>query len=697
MNRFITLFALLLFANVASGQNVNLGKGFSKDKAGQEEFKAAEFFFDDANYLSALPHYRTLEASYGDNEYLRYRIGICLLYKSDETQRALEYLESVKAKNAKAADIDYYLGRAYHLNEKFDQALVSLDLAVKNKKTTPANSELAQRYITYCNNAKTLVASPINVKITNAGMPVNSESSEYVPVVTSDESTMLFTYVGPESRGGLQRLPGEPDPLGMYFEDIWSTFKVNGRWEKPVAADTNINSFGHDACIAISNDGQTLIVFKNSEMDLGDIYFSKLDGVHWSIPVRIEGDVNTPMWEGSASLTANEKVMYFASEREGGYGGRDIYVARMLPDGRWGRVRNLGPKINSALNEDAPFIHPNGVTLLYSSESFNSMGGYDIFRTDLSLADSTWSDPENIGYPINTPGDDKYFVLSTDGKRGYYSSGKSGGMGQQDIYIAEADFDLKDANVLMVTGVITVDGKPVKGTILVRSDGKVLDGYTATSNSMSGKYLVNLRQGKVYEIEYDIAGFPKILKMLDASKTRLSLMTENIDLNLVTNDRGKMAREDSIRRADSLLAAQNLLKNTLKQTQTVTNADTTVKTSNGGQIALAGMNNDEYTSVMDKFGDVRVEGLTFTVQVAAYRNAANFDFSHLRALGTVEKQQLDDGVTRFTIGSFNTLREADGMRKKVNDKGNTDAFITAIYKGKRILLKDLAAANFFRQ
>ena len=194
------------------------------------------------------------------------------------------------------------------------------------------------------------------------------------------------------------------------------------------------------------------------------------------------------------------------------------------------------------------------------------------------------------------------------------------------------------------------------------------------------------------------AMFLKIrIRLFTSSKTRLSLMTENIDLNLVTNDRLKMAREDSIRRADSLLTAQNLLKNSLKQTQTVTNADTTVKTSNGGQIALAGMNADEYTSVMEKFGDVRVEGLTFTVQVAAYRNAANFDFSHLRALGTVEKQQLDDGVTRFTIGTFTTLREADGMRKKVSDKGNTDAFITAIYKGKRILLKDLAAANFYRQ
>ena len=113
--------------------------------------------------------------------------------------------------------------------------------------------------------------------------------------------------------------------------------------------------------------------------------------------------------------------MYFASERPGGYGGRDIWMATLKDDGTWGNVRNMGPKVNTEENEDAPFLHPNGLILMYSSEGHNSMGGYDIFQTELTPKDSMWSEPGepvNLGYPVNTPGDDKYFVLGLDGKHG---------------------------------------------------------------------------------------------------------------------------------------------------------------------------------------------------------------------------------------------------------------------------------------
>ncbi|TND02413.1 MAG: ompA [Bacteroidetes bacterium] len=703
MKQFTVILLLVFTSAFLHGQNVNLGKGFSKDKKGQEELNIAEQLFEDGSFLLALPHYRSLESQYGDNPYLKYKVGICLLYKSDEVDKALEYLQAVKQKNAKAADIDFYVARAFHMNEKYDDALASLNLYVLNKKISPEQKEQAEHYIEYCNNAKEISATPIDVKITNIGDPVNTESSEYVPVITSDESLMLFTYVGEESRGGLQRLPGEPDSLGFYFEDIYLTEKKDGRWTQPVALDTGINSVGHDACIAISNDGQTLIVFKNSNEDLGDIYFSKLFGIRWTTPVRLEGDVNTPAWEGSASLSADEKIMFFASEREGGYGGRDIYIAELMPDGRWGKVKNMGPGINTKYDDDAPFIHPNGVTLIFSSQGHKSMGGYDIFRTDMN-PDSSWSAPSNIGYPINTPGDDKYFVLSPDGKRGYYSSGKSGGKGQQDIYLAETDFDLKDANVVMLTGVVTVDDQPTQVKILVSADGKVIDSYGINSNAKTGRFLINLRQGKKYDITFLLDSLKQV-RSLDAMRNNLGMVKEDWDIKLYSKgykSKFQQMFEDSVRRADSIRMADEIRKNQLKTSTDVTTTTTTTVTPVNPPVTttttmIGGMNVTDYNSILSQYGSVKAEGLEFVVQVAAYRNPQNYRYSNLESLGKVERQELGDGVTRFVIGKFDNLKDADSFRSRVVQEGSGDAFVTAMYKGKRMLLKELAAVKFFQQ
>lgn len=693
MKRIFFLVALLLTVAGLQAQEYDLGKAFKKDKDAQKEMADGEEQYEAENYLLALPHYRALEAKYGEAVFLQYRIGICLLYKSDETEQAFSYLSAVKKKNPKAADIDYYIGRAQHINNSFDEAIASFEAYKLNKRARPDLKKQADRYIEYCKNGKELAAAPITVNLRNIGPPVNTDASEYVPVLSSDEQVMLFTYRGELSRGGLQIQPGRPDENGEYFEDIFISYKDSTRtWGKPEPLDSNINSLGHDACIAISNDGQTLIVFKNSEEqgDVGDIYFSHLDGTRWSTPVRLTGDVNTSAWEGSASLSADEKTLYFASERGGGYGGRDIWKATLMPDGTWGNVKNLGDRINTPYDDDAPFIHPNGTTLLFSSQGHKSMGGYDIFRSDINPNDSSWTEPENIGYPINTAGDDKYFVLSTDGKRGYYSSGKAGGFGQQDIYLCESDFALKDANVIMITGVVTLDDKPVAAQITISSDGKPLDRYNLKSNIATGKYLVNLRQGANYELTYEIPNMPKESRLVTATGGSGAIIQSTIDVHFETDahkvyrlQREKIFR-DSVLRLDSLnkLAGNPPLpKDTLKK-------DTTVKVIPPAVF--------DYNDVLTKFGAVTVQGLEFRVQVAAYNLPQNYRYNSLTALGPIENQKLDDGITRFTMGHYTTLNDADALRKKILGMGTPDAFVTAVYQGKRYLIRDLVAQNFFQ-
>ena len=229
---------------------------------------------------------------------------------------------------------------------------------------------------------------------------------------------------------------------------------------------------------------------------------SHLKGKNWSKPEKLKGDVNRPKsWEGSASLSANGKVLYFASDREGGSGGRDIYKAELQPDGSWSNIQNLGPNINTMYNDDAPFIHPDNVTLYFSSEGHSSIGGYDIFSSKVDEYGG-FGVPENLGYPINTVDDNRYFVLSADGKTGYYSGGGENSKGEQDIFRIIAGKIEKPVLALLLGKVYFNDVETGSFMNLYESVEGELEG-TFKSNEETGKYVMALKPGR-YEIEVEL-------------------------------------------------------------------------------------------------------------------------------------------------------------------------------------------------
>ena len=619
-------------------------------KSEKDSLLKAQTLFQEENFLLALPIFEKIEQNHPKELYLKYVVGIAGLYRSDVHQKSLEYLLIVYEKNKKAAGIRYDLARAYHYNYKFDEALLMLEEFLKDKKITEKEKKDALQLIEYCNNGKILVATPVDAKIENIGDILNTVGSEYVPVISSDESVIIYTYTGDQSVGGLQNGYNQADSFGIYYEDVFISHKEGSNWVTPSSIGTNINTNAHDAAIAISNDGQKLFIFKDDSYDGGDIYISSLDSTDWSSPERLKGEINTAAWEGSASLSADEKTLYFSSERPGGYGGRDLYKASLMADGSWGNAQNLGSKINTVRDDDAPFIHPDSRTLIYSSQALNSMGSYDIFLTEYNASDSSWSTPKNIGYPINTPDDDRYFVLSTDGNRGYYASGKEGGFGLHDIYIVDMPDDFAKPNVIMVKGITTLDEKPIEAIVQVDMTDNNQNYRTINSNPAEGNYLVNLVAGHNYKITYKLNGFPDQIKTVDATAIKgYSEFVYNINFS---------TKVDTVKIDSTALAKVDTTKST------------TVNISDVGNFAK--------------------EGLEFKVQIAAYNLPKNYKYDHLKGLGDVEKLVLQDGITRFTIGgSFKTLNEAIIHRYKVQGAGQTDAFVTAIYQGKRVYLEDL--------
>jgi hypothetical protein len=687
-----SLVLLLSMSINVFAQSTNTKKWRKTEK---DTMASAVLMFEDANYILALPMFESLHNSHPKEEFIKYCYGKCALYRSDKHEVALKLLGEVYEKNKKVENIDYDLARAYHFNYKFDEGITLLDKYLAKKKIAPEDKQKAEQLKQYCVNGKELYAHPTDAKINNFGNGINTKNDEYVPVISADESIMIYTYRGPESKGGLQNEFKEADKYGSYFEDIFQAVQIDGQWTKP-APINNVNTTSHDGAIALSADGFYLFVYRDNGDDHGDIYMSNSLYGEWSYPQKLKGGVNSYSWEGSCSMTANGKYLYFSSERGGGFGGKDIYRATLLPDSTWGNVINLGDSINTAYDDDAPFIHPDGVTLFYSSKGKNSMGGYDIFQSRLNWKDSTFSKPVNLGYPINTTDDDIYYVLSANGERGYYASGKNGGEGLKDIYTVYPGYVGKKPSIYIVKGKITAEGIPVSASVLVEivdQNNKKLGEYV--SSSSTGNYLVSLPSGGMFKLTYKYKSYP--YKTLDINTSALEGYDEKLfDLNFNFADTIPVAVVVPPVK-DTIVAVVKPTK-PVKEPKPVVVKEPVVKEPVVKKDNFV-PNNDLQKKIKEyseRYGTISAEGLIFKVQIAAYKTPKNYVNAHLKGLGKIENLLLDDGITRITIGGeFKTLGEAFEHNKKVVYKGQKDAFVTALYNGKRVYLEDLEKMGIF--
>ncbi|MCB0401845.1 MAG: OmpA family protein [Flavobacteriales bacterium] len=497
--RLLTICLLLALTGNAFAQ-VQDEEPLNK-KSAKELLEKAELNFEDGNYLEALDKFTRLYNYKKDDLYYKLMMGICMTYDPEKKKDAIEILEQVKITNPEYSLVNFYLGKAYAVNYEFDKAVDNFNMFLASATVDDdSQKSIANQMIQNCQNAKEILADTVKQNIVeNIKYPINSQYSEYTPVISADESVMIFTYRGINSKGAdkVEQSMGSE----AYMEDVFISYKENGEWTVPVSIGDNINGDEHDAPIGLSVDGQTLFIYK-TDGGKNDIYVSHLIGKEWTQPTRLKGDVNKKdSWEGSCSLSANGKTLYFSSDREGGKGGRDIYKADLMEDGSWGNVQNIS-ELNTVYNEDAPFIHPDGITLYFSSEGHTSIGNYDIFSSVLD-ANGVFSEPKNLGYPINTVDDNRYFVLAADGNTGYYSGGGENSIGEQDIFkIITGKID-KPVLALLLGKVYYNDVETGSNMNLYnKTPDFELEG-TFKSNVETGKYVMALKPGS-YEIEVEL-------------------------------------------------------------------------------------------------------------------------------------------------------------------------------------------------
>jgi len=502
------LFFVITFFFSGTSFSQSLSKGEFRQMFTQGNLMILEGYYD-----TAVKIFLQLNTSDPSNANVNYKTGYCYLHIAGEKTKAIPYLENAIKQTSGAYQQDepteknapedaiYYLGQAYHYAYRFDEAIAHLtkyrDIIgkwnLKLVKEVDHWNEMSK-------SAKELTASPVECRISNLGDSVNCQYADYSPVISADESILAFTSRRLGTGGSANRTISNE-----FLEDIWICNRgPYGTWTKARSISRTINTNENEATIGLSADGQQLYVYRDDKGD-GNIYLSTQDGNFWNSPVKIGGSVNSKKWEPSACVSADGSTMYFVSDRQGGMGGRDIYQCHKLSNQTWSEPENLGPAINTAFDEDAPFIHPDGTTFFFSSTGHNTMGGFDIFYST-KVANNVWAKPTNIGYPINTTGDDIYFVTSSDGRRAYYASLRPEGKGEKDIYMISMPKAIVKSVAILVGYLKNRDGSPIPKNALVTTKAATGKVVLNTPNEASGKFVQSLFPGQTYEITVEANG-----------------------------------------------------------------------------------------------------------------------------------------------------------------------------------------------
>jgi tetratricopeptide (TPR) repeat protein len=416
--RFVCLFVTVVFnlSIIAQGNN-NL----------QATFIEAEYFLMNEDYSDALADYLQLYEKLPDNSNIAYCIGVCYLNIPGKKNLSVSYLETA-SKNMSAKhkegtlsqvtapyDALFHLATAYRINYKFDKAKETF---IKYSGTLlpddHENRDFIKHEIEVCDMAKDLMAHPVTFTEENIGDLFNDEKSNFNPVISADGKS--FSYM----------------VTLKFYDAIMFSRLINGKWSAPVNITPELQSDGDFYISCLSSDGKLLFLSRDDNYN-SDIYSSSLSGDTWSKTVKLNKNINTKYWESHGFISEDGQQLIFASDRPGGFGGLDLYISHKV-NGDWGPAVNLGPEINTPFNEDRPFLINKTKTLFFSSQGHENIGGYDLFRSDMQ-SNGLWSKPKNLGYPLNTPDDNVFFMPVGDGKSGYYSMMKeSTGYGSEDIY-----------------------------------------------------------------------------------------------------------------------------------------------------------------------------------------------------------------------------------------------------------------------
>lgn len=613
-----------------------------KDASFSQKFDVGLNLVYDKVYIDALYVWEILLEEDPKNANLLYKAGMCYIYLNRESE-ALPFFEKAQysvnknynptsylERNA-PPEVLYYLAKSNHVNGRIDSAEYQYSYFVNNTHRKHEKYSLGILGQQQCRNAKRLIASPRPYVIKNIGSIVNTENPEYSPVISIDGTTLFYT--SKRLRADSSNFEQISYENGKHFEDIYVSYRDrDGNWTEPQYLGF-CRPRRNDASISTSADGQTVFVYQ--DINGGDIYYSQIvDTTFKSIQEFPAEELNTEYWESHATISVDQNYLYFVSDRPGGYGGRDIYRLKKLPNGEWSKAYNLGPTINTEFDEESPFLGVDNKTMYFSSNGPKSMGGFDVFVTQVDDEDQ-WSEPLNMGYPLNTVDDDIFYTTTADGRTGYFSSERLDAQGDKDIYTVYGDNDYIQ-NVAVLTGfILTSDGSRIPPGIRIEvqdlSENSGVSKYAPRRRD--GGYVLTLLPCHTYKLDY----------ILDDTIT-----FHETELYVPCNSSYQEIKHELLLDMVDLTAVQVLT---------------------------------EEDSVRIERKEEMTCNLIYKIQVGAFKK--DLPDTYYKKYNPITTEMLGKNITRYMLGAFDEYILAEKVRQEILDK-YPDAFVVAYLNAIRI-------------
>ncbi|GAB5419249.1 MAG: hypothetical protein Crog4KO_32930 [Crocinitomicaceae bacterium] len=537
---------ITLFCFTLSAQDVEFKSGnFKDDKEGFKEAKDAldkgDEYYELGNeavfavkspgisFKQALVEYEKAQDFNPNNALLNYKIGVCHAY-SENSYKCIPFLYKAHELNA-ACDplMKYYYGLALQLDEKFSDAVRAYNTFKDEYKKAEDYGKFVMQRINECKRAQGAKATPERVWVDNV-TELNTAYNDYAPAVTTDGSEIIYTSNRPNGHTA--------DAVGEYDDDLYSATKVGGKWTDIKPLKGGVNTGEDEVANNLSYDGTRMLLHRVDDGQT-DIYESVLTGLNWSSPTKLPRQISTANNnEVFASYSDDGWSIYFNRVTESGTRGFEVMKSSMQSKiTKDYKSASKVTKVNSKFNEGPIYVTIDGEFMYIASQGGDGYGGYDIFVS--KKANGSWSEPVNLGYPINTPYDDFYFSASANGKFAYICSNRAGGQGGYDIYkvtywgpqknpametedyllasivnpikdnALEATVEVKQKSFTVFKGktIDAITKKPVQADIEIidNSNGQVIE--TFTTNSATGKFLITLASGKNYGIAVKAEGY----------------------------------------------------------------------------------------------------------------------------------------------------------------------------------------------
>ncbi len=520
------LKVLTLLLSFIISSDVFAAKGNSR-----QQRKARKYTLN-GKYEEARETYKQLVEKYPERADYQYELGLNYFYYTEDQktlsiphfQNALKY-----TKKDTLGEIYFLLAEANHLAGNFQEAIENYQHFKRYIKTGKSGDELLKDVngkIAQCNHGNKFAISENKfVRIENLGSNVNSPFSDYVPVVTEDESVLMFTSRRNKNEGSEKDYSDE-----KFFEDMYLSRKTNKGFTQaePFSLQDKfvglvVNSPSHDAVIGLSHDEKKLFTFKENK-----VFFSELSAEgNWTGPTALNESINSKKgYQPHVSLSTDGNILYFSSERKDGKGKLDLYRARKQNDGNWGPAENLGDVINTPENEDSPYITPDGSYLYFSSKGHNTIGGYDIFKAKIN-ADGTFQKPENLGVPINSGADDIFYLPNQKGNAAYFASSRKDGLGDMDIYKAVFLAKPTFTNCELIAGYKSIKGHEInflfKDTLVLNKEYD-LSANVSLIDLKVNDYYWNIKVDSIIEGQNITYTFTE----KGEQEVKLELITENL-------------------------------------------------------------------------------------------------------------------------------------------------------------------------